>query len=260
MIGQNGTDDEVTYFASTNPYNRDVMTPDIHQSIAISYTRNASEIYDLIYYETGNITYPMDYVTGMKKFYMDVYTEAPGCTEVLLQFDSLPLAEAPYPVGRYARFVAFTSGSMTWERLEFEFLEQPDPGMDLILTPVNALVLFFAPGTNTNDTYYFRSLDSAVAGCDEMMETCEAVVPKSCLAFLIGEICDDGIDNDGDGATDCEDSECSTNPYCTYYMESSLSTMTNHLAVPSCASSNNIVVTNMLFITMLGIITFGSMM
>ena len=29
------------------------------------------------------------------------------------------------------------------------------------------------------------------------------------------EVCDDGIDNDGDGATDCADSDCSSDPACT---------------------------------------------
>src|SRR5690606_24200229 len=28
------------------------------------------------------------------------------------------------------------------------------------------------------------------------------------------EICDDGIDNDGDGAVDCQDSDCANHPAC----------------------------------------------
>jgi len=259
LLGPEGTDDQVTYFASTNTYNRGFPAPDVDKAIAVSYTRNPSEIYDLIYYETDVIEDPSEYISGTKKLYMDVYTSAPGCTEVLLQFDSLPLAEAAYPTGRHARFVAFTSGSQTWERLEFDFLDQPDPTMDLDLNPINALVLFFAPGTNTAGTYFFRSLDSAVTGCDEMTQPCEAVVPKSCLAPLKGEICDDGVDNDGDGATDCEDSECSTDPYCIQYLNASLATVSNQLAVPPDSASPPYVVTGMVSIAMMGIIAFGSM-
>jgi hypothetical protein len=29
-----------------------------------------------------------------------------------------------------------------------------------------------------------------------------------------GEICDDGVDNDGDGLTDCDDSDCVDDPAC----------------------------------------------
>ncbi len=28
------------------------------------------------------------------------------------------------------------------------------------------------------------------------------------------EVCDDGVDNDGDGATDCADSDCANDPVC----------------------------------------------
>jgi len=251
LIGPEGSDEQAYYFASTNAYTRGAAAP-VNQSLVVSYTRNPTQLYDLIYYDTSVITDPSEFMDGRKKFYMDFFSTVPSCTKVLLQFDSLPLAEAPYPTGRHARFVAFTGGSQTWERLEFVHLDQPDLKMDLGFNPVNALVLFFAPGTKTSDTYYFRNLDIAVVGCDEMTQTCEAVVHKSCSVFLEGKIC-----NDGDGAFDC-DVGCSTDPVCVKHLGDSLETAAYQLAAPGSASSMKIV-TNILSIAIMGIIMFGSM-
>ncbi len=54
------------------------------------------------------------------------------------------------------------------------------------------------------------------------------ILTLSCLSFfgvnactdiddeeIPAEICDDGIDNDGDGLTDCEDPDCELAPECT---------------------------------------------
>ena len=209
---------------------------------------------------------PSDYINGTKKFYLDLYTTAPSCTKILVQFDSLPLAEAEYPTGRNARFVAFTTAPETWERLEFVFLDQPDTAMDLAVNPVNALVLLFAPGTETSDKYYFRNLDIAVSGCDPVTETCEAFVAKACQAFGEGEICNDGIDNDGDGLFDCEDFDCSDDPVCVEFLNSSLSTVSNQLeeAPPSGGSGafSRSPMTLMLLssCTMVGVMIMASML
>ncbi len=158
---------------------------------------------------------------------------APPCTQVLLQLDSFPKAEGAYPVGRHSRYVAFTSTTGAWERLEFDFLDQPDTTLDLTDDLVNAMVLFFAPGTDTSDTYHFRSLDSAVAGCDDATGTCEVGAPKGCSALLDGEKCTDGIDNDGDGSTDCADLGCANDATCVAYLTASYSTASSQLAVPA---------------------------
>ena len=60
-------------------------------------------------------------------------------------------------------------------------------------TTVYARVLMFTVGGgNTYD------LDTAVSGCDDP----------------VAEICDDGIDNDGDSFVDCIDFDCSDDPAC----------------------------------------------
>ncbi len=188
---------------STSNYTVNATAPDGSFPV-VEYARNPEEFYDLIYYATDAITDPFDYINGTKKFYLDVYSTAPPCTHVLLQLDSLPLAEAEYPTGRHSRFIAFTNSSDQWERLEFEFLDLPDEGMDLNVSSVNSLVLFFEPGTNTSDTFYFRSLDSAIAGCDELTETCEDVMSNLCLSTILGENCTT-LDEELDEGVDCGD-------------------------------------------------------
>ena len=265
LIGPGGSDDQARYFASTEKYKQGFSAPEgavpspatRDESTAIFYTRNATHMYDLIYYNTDVIEDPSEYISGAKKFYLDLYTTAPSCTKVLLQFDALPLATAPYPTGRNARFVAFTTTPNTWERLEFVFLDQPDETMDVSVTPVNALVLLFAPGTMTADSYYFRNLDIAVGGCDPVTETCEAVVAKACQAFGDGEICNDGIDNDGDGLFDCEDFDCSDDSVCVGFLNASLSTVSNQLEV---APSGTAAMTRMLSFTMLGVMCLATML
>ena len=234
-----------------------VAAPDDSTAKTISYTRNPDVIYDLIYY-TIDIPDPSEYINGEKKFYMDVFTMAPVCTEILLQFDSLPLAVNAYPTGRYARFVAFTTARGSWERLEFDFLDQPHPTMDLSETPVNSIVLLFAPGTTTSDTYSFRSLDSAVGGCDPTAETCESAVPKSCPAILPGETCSDGVDNNEDDRIDCADVLCAEDPVCVGNMSDSWSAVSFRLSTPAENSSSAMNI--MLSVVIMGMMTMASLL
>jgi hypothetical protein len=269
LIGPGGSDDQANYFASTEKYKRGFPAPtgeatradDSGDSEATFYTRNATQLYDLIYYETEVIVDPSEYISGTKKFYLDLYTTAPSCTKILLQFDSLSLAQAEYPTGRYARFVAFTSAPETWERLEFAFLDQPDTTMDVAVNPVDSIVLLFAPGTQTSDMYYFRNLDIAVGGCDPVTEACEAVVAMACQAFGDGEICNDGIDNDGDGLIDCEDfADCSADSMCLEFLNASLSIVSNQLEEAPSGAISRSVMTMMSTFAMVGVMSLASML
>jgi hypothetical protein len=256
FIGADGLEEKATYFQSSNSFKRGFPAPDDAGLTGVSYTRNPDQIYDLIYFKTDAITAPLDYVNGIRKFYLDVYSMAPPCTQVLLQLDSFPKAEGAYPVGRHSRYVAFTNATGAWGRLEFDFLDQPDTTLDSTVDFVNAMVLFFAPGTKTSDTYYFRSLDSAVAGCDETTGTCEAEVPKGCSALLNGETCTDGRDNDGDGSTDCADLGCAEDATCVEYLTASYSTASSQLAVPAESGASSLT-TVMVSITMMGMMTMA---
>jgi hypothetical protein len=257
FIGSDGLEEKASYFESSNEFKRGFPAPDDAGLSAVSYTRNPDQIYDLIYFNTDAITAPLDYVDGIRKFYLDVYSMAPPCTQVLLQLDSFPKAEDAYPTGRHSRYVAFTSTTGAWERLEFDYLDRPDnTTLDPTVDFVNAMVLFFAPGTKTSDTYHFRSLDSAVAGCDETTGTCEVGAPKGCSALLNGEKCTDGRDNDGDGSTDCADLGCAEDATCVEYLTASYSTASNQLAVPSGSGASSLT-TAIVTITMMGMMTMA---
>jgi hypothetical protein len=219
FVGSSDGNDNAEYLSSTSPYYMSASEMGPTGSLpVISYERNASSVFDLIYFNTSAITNPNVYVNGSKKFYMDVYSSTPNCTQILLQLDSLPLANADnFPTGRHSRYIAFTTTSNEWERLEFSFLDQPDES----ITDVNSMVLFFSPGTFTEDTFYFRSLDSAIGGCTYINgteTTCEKYVPKACPALFDGENCTDTIDNDGDGYVDCADSDCYLELVCSDYV------------------------------------------
>jgi hypothetical protein len=255
FIGSDGLEEKASYFESSNEFKRGFPAPDDAGLSAVSYTRNPDQIYDLIYFNTDAIPAPLDYVNGIRKFYLDVYSMAPPCTQVLLQLDSFPKAEDAYPTGRHSRYVAFTSTTGAWERLEFDFLDQPDTTLDPSL--VDAMVLFFAPGTKTSDTYYFRSLDSAVAGCnDSTGTTCEVGAPKGCSALMKGEKCTDGRDNDRDGSTDCADLGCAEDATCVAWLTASYSTASSQLAVPSGSSASSLM-TAIATITMMGMMTMA---
>jgi len=203
------------YFVSTSTYFDPARAPNGDFPV-IEYIRNASEVYDLIYYKTSAISNASDYVSGNKKFYMDLWSTAPTCTEVLLQLDNLELAKPDnYPIGRHSRYIAWTTKQNQWERLQFDFLDRPDPSVGS--NTIDAMPLFFSPGLKLGGTYYFRNLDIASEGCTS---NCETSSPKSCPALYSGEagFCKDGIDNDHDGLVDCADPDCSSDPACTTSM------------------------------------------
>jgi hypothetical protein len=229
-------DDAASYLSSLAPYFDPATAPDGSFPV-IAYERSILEVYDLIYYTTLAIPDAGAYLPGgadgslppQKKFFMDVFTNADACTQIMIQLDSLALGNATnFPIGRHSRYVAYTSTTNQWERLGFDFLDQPDPNVPD--ASVDAMVLFFNPGVLINDSYHFRNFDSASIGCSS---NCEA--PNSaqfCPASIRGEsgLCADGVDNDNDGLTDCEDPECSlSDPVCVETLTRSFASATNVL-------------------------------
>lgn len=210
-------------FPPTAPYSASATAPEGTYPV-VSYVRGVNELFDLVYFETAAIPDAAPYVSDDKRIYMDVYSTAPECTVIMIQFDSLPLADSTnFPTGRHSRYIAFTTTSNEWERLEFMFLDRPDPALSD--TAVNSIALFFSPGSYRADQYYFKNLDSATIGCTS---NCETTPPKSCPAIYDGEdgACTDGIDNDSDFLIDCADPDCTADPACTRTMSE-----TNYAAV-----------------------------
>jgi len=123
------------------------------------YTRNSSAQFDVFVYGISDLGNSAVYLNNEKKFYIDIYTSAPVGTSILLQLENSNLATPPnFPTGRHSRFEVITTVQNEWERLEFQFLDQPDANVpDASITQ---FIILFAPNTTTNDVYHFDNFDS----------------------------------------------------------------------------------------------------
>jgi beta-glucanase (GH16 family) len=208
-----GTDDQASLLSATGTFNVVNGT--------IEYGRNIAELYDHFQLSTTSISDPNAYVNGDKKFYMDLKspTAAP-CTRILIQLEDSSIALPDnYPVGRHSRYIAFLEGTADWQRLEFDFYDEPG----LNVANVDRILVLLDSFVERADEYSFRNLDSAVIGCTA---DCEALSTNTCRKKAKSEkgACADGINNDGfgfdgDGTTDCEDSDCWDDPACSIVAE-----------------------------------------
>lgn len=216
-----GSPEQASYFVSSSGYFTNSDAPDGTTDV-VQYIRNSNQTYDLIYFKTSAIPNASDFVTADKKFYMDVYTNAPPCTQILVQLDSLEFAKPDnYPTGRHSRYFGATTVQDQWERIQFDFLDRPDPSLGD--DTIDAIALFFGLGDLQADTFYFKNFDVATVGCTS---ECEEHSPKSCPAIFAGEkgSCADGVDNDQDGLVDCQDPECTDDAFCTTTLQSAYAT------------------------------------
>jgi len=155
----------VTYDFSTGTLDEEATNPDSQNEINTServgeYTRNASESFDVLDYNVNSTDVGSGslYTGGKRKFYLDVYTDAPIGTEILLQLENSSSAQPNnYPTGRHSRFQALTTKQNEWERLEFQFLDRPDNFVSNL--SINQFIFLFAPNSNTSSTYYIDNFD-----------------------------------------------------------------------------------------------------
>lgn len=153
----------ITKVFSSGTLNEDVANPETSginmSALCGRYVRNSSQQYDVLQYSTAAIPNAAVYFTNQKKFYMDIYTDAPPNTQILLQLEnSATAAPANYPTGRHSRYQAFTTVQNQWQRLVFTPLDQPDASTPA--TSVNQLILLFASNSFTGNTYYWDNFDS----------------------------------------------------------------------------------------------------
>lgn len=126
------------------------------------YVRNGSQQYDVLQYSTAAITNASVYYTGQKKFYIDIYTNAPPNTLILLQLENSNSAlPANYPTGRHSRYQASTIKQNEWQRLVFEPLDQPDASTSN--SGVNRIVFLFASNSFSNNTFHWDNFDGYAA-------------------------------------------------------------------------------------------------
>ena len=121
------------------------------------YVRSAATAYDLVTMSTTLVPDASSYVRGDKAFYMDVYSNAPVGTPMLLQLENANVATASnFPLGRHSKYIAHTSVQNGWQRLKFLLNDRIDGGT--ADTAVNQLVLLPNPNTLTGHTYYLDNM------------------------------------------------------------------------------------------------------
>ena len=136
--------------SAANPVTNDPVNS---SSRVASYARNTSQPYDLIMATTAAIPDAGPYLKGTKAVYLDVYTQAPVGTPILVQFEDNRVATATnYPLGRHSKYIARTQVQGAWQRLKFVLEDRISDAT--ANTAVNQIVLMFNPNTATGDTYY----------------------------------------------------------------------------------------------------------
>lgn len=152
----------ISYTAMDGTYERPVSNPDpdsVNNTSQVGrYTRNSGAQYDFISGDTTLIPDASVFVDGNKVFSLDVYTDAPIGTDILVQMENNAIATSSnYPSGRHSKYVATTTIQNAWQRLQFELQERIDGATDH--NQVTSLFLLIAPGTETSDVYYLDNFD-----------------------------------------------------------------------------------------------------
>jgi beta-glucanase (GH16 family) len=169
------------------------------------YIRDSQTQYDVLFYETSAISNADQYagVSSAKKFYMDVYTNAPIGTEIILQLETSLATATNYPEGRHSRYVGTITENANWQRIAFSLLDRPDGGAS---STIDKIAILFNSNTFTGDTYYFDNLDSYLAdtGGNEPVNTAPSVSissPADGASFTTGtEISIEANASDSDGS------------------------------------------------------------
>ena len=123
------------------------------------YTRASGSQYDTLAYSTSSITDASDYVSFQRAFYMDILTNAPNGTYVMIQLENSLLATNDnFPIGRHSRYSTRIEQKGKWERLRFEYVDSPDQTLSHL--SVDRIVIMFSPDSFDNYVFYFNKLDS----------------------------------------------------------------------------------------------------
>lgn len=155
-ISLNSTTGTLTEVSNPNPSGVNTS------ALSAEYIRNSTEQYDVLSYSTSAITDASQYETRNKKFYMDVQTQAPVGTEIVVQLESSTAASSTnYPTGRHSRYVGTVTKNGEWERITFDYLDSPDGSTSD--AAVDQIIVLFNSNSFTGDTYYWDNFDSYTA-------------------------------------------------------------------------------------------------
>jgi len=142
---------------TTRSSNPDLSSTVNNSDLCAQYVRNPGEEWDvLVIVANGYIDDVSDYVSGVKKMTVDVFSPAPGIPVQITLEDSSLAGPTNYPTGRHSIYLGATTLTNEWETIALTYDSRPDADMsDIGLTSV---ILLFNGGTFTNDTYYFDNL------------------------------------------------------------------------------------------------------
>ncbi|UOB16790.1 family 16 glycosylhydrolase [Abyssalbus ytuae] len=127
-----------------------------NSSVTGQYIRATGAQYDGLYMLSQNIGNALEYVSGEKSVWLDVYSDAPIGTEFMLQIENSTLSSGDWPAGRHSRYSARTTTQNQWETLEFELVDRPDTGVGAL--DVDQFVLLIQPDSYTGHTVYIDNL------------------------------------------------------------------------------------------------------
>ena len=152
----------ITKGLSTGVYTADVANPGANtvngSAKAARYVRNASELYDVLFFSTGtNIKDAGLFKNHTYKLLVDVYSTAAVGTVVSLNFEN-SAASLPtnYPTGRNSSYQAVTTKQNQWETLTFSYASSPDAATSNLT--INQIVFLFNSGLATGNTFYIDNI------------------------------------------------------------------------------------------------------
>ncbi|MBK8501222.1 MAG: family 16 glycosylhydrolase [Saprospiraceae bacterium] len=183
---------KIVYNFSTGLLDDNATNPrpdDINSSpLCGKYVRNGAEQFDVLVYDVDQLDDAAPYLTGEKRFYLDVYTDAPGGTLVLLQLENNNRSQPTnYPIGRHSRYEARTKVQGAWQRLHLTLLDRPDP--NTLNTSTDQVILLFGSNTNLGSTFFFDNLETyapeQIVGALVPQEKLIKVYPNPADEYLI---------------------------------------------------------------------------
>lgn len=121
------------------------------------YVRSATAQYDLLYFNKNTATVDADALKNRtQKFALDVYTDAPAGTPILLGLDASTLLGTSENSGKHSNYQGSTTVQGAWHTVYFTFGAQPDNSVPDNL--VDRVAILFELGKFTGTTYYLDNL------------------------------------------------------------------------------------------------------
>ncbi len=152
----------LTYTFHDGSLNQSAANPEINSvndsAVVAEYVRNNAIQWDVIATDTIAISDASVFVSGEKAFYLDVYSDAPIGTEILVQLENSNVATPTnYPNGRHSNYKTVTTTQYGWQKLRFSMADRIDGATTH--SDVNTIVLLLDPDSFNSNTYYLDNFD-----------------------------------------------------------------------------------------------------